>query len=870
MKKIVVIVFIFVNFLYGNSGPFTKQELIRGTVGSEYKNIVGDFNGDRISDIAFINTENKIQVYFSQDIGLVKTNYKEFTLPSELTANNNRLAHQLFCGDFNGDGLDDFMIFKNNNVYVSLTYRHLFGDIKISPFTIWYSGLNTDKILIGDFNGDGFDELLYSNLTSTSRVNWKYLIKSTSNNGFDSAPITYCQKRGTNNRNWVGDFDGDGIDDLLSAVVSTGNTFTLNVYMRGMVSNFGTEVIEDSLLIGDFNNDGKDDIIFHKTSNNEWRVRFSNASAFQTSVGWGIGQGIDHAVLLGDFNGDGYCDKSCFVISTSTDYHGWWLAFTETISEPKEVGAIFLPGIYWNTGKKDPNITPQVWNGSTYENYTGFSERVFAGQYYDMQKCGIDFLVLDLSNGYLFPSNPLVEIVDPYPGNPHGAVPADTAAVTNAKSIFNYLSTLNTSTTGTQIKAAVMMGLEFWDPKAFSYYGWDTTRFWDNQREREMNSIRAIKTDLISSEYYYHGGKPLICIYIFNDLFYPPRKTSRHPELSYYHNPEYFGSLCYFGEVNLRYLKDIKYSYRDLLNGFKHIPGMQESGWWGFGSGPLWKSEDDPIPVTPLPKSKEMMTIMPGVRYFNQMQNIMDPTKTTSSKVLVPTVDVVRGGVTSTYGLGSYYKKSWCDVLDASPQKVLIATWNAYTEESAIEFTSGTSGWGDLYLNLTKNYSFMFKNNCFPNPGVYFQLMDYEEGGVHVAYEIYFGQDNSVDFDPNTTLIDRSQICLIPVKWFDKIKNLSYKKIGVSDNELEFYLANNYPNPFNPSTTIKYQIPIDCKVKILVYNSIGQQVKVLENSYKTKGAYEVLFDGSNLASGMYIYQLTAGDFRASKKLMLIK
>lgn len=85
-----------------------------------------------------------------------------------------------------------------------------------------------------------------------------------------------------------------------------------------------------------------------------------------------------------------------------------------------------------------------------------------------------------------------------------------------------------------------------------------------------------------------------------------------------------------------------------------------------------------------------------------------------------------------------------------------------------------------------------------------------------------------------------------------------------------FNLDQNYPNPFNPATKIRYTVASDANVSLKVYNILGQQVADLVNEMKKPGYYEVSFDASQLASGIYIYKLQAGSFVSSKKMMLIK
>ena len=86
----------------------------------------------------------------------------------------------------------------------------------------------------------------------------------------------------------------------------------------------------------------------------------------------------------------------------------------------------------------------------------------------------------------------------------------------------------------------------------------------------------------------------------------------------------------------------------------------------------------------------------------------------------------------------------------------------------------------------------------------------------------------------------------------------------------EFELYQNYPNPFNPKTIINYAVAEEVQIKISVFNMLGKVVAVLINEKKTPGYYELIFGGENLPSGVYIYQLEAGNFISSKKMILLK
>jgi hypothetical protein len=86
----------------------------------------------------------------------------------------------------------------------------------------------------------------------------------------------------------------------------------------------------------------------------------------------------------------------------------------------------------------------------------------------------------------------------------------------------------------------------------------------------------------------------------------------------------------------------------------------------------------------------------------------------------------------------------------------------------------------------------------------------------------------------------------------------------------EYTLHQNYPDPFNPSTTIAFSLPRSASASLKVYDMLGREVATLVNGYTTSGMHEVQFNAANLASGIYLYRLTSGNFTEVKKMMLVK
>ncbi|HEY5125231.1 MAG TPA: T9SS type A sorting domain-containing protein, partial [Ignavibacteria bacterium] len=174
-------------------------------------------------------------------------------------------------------------------------------------------------------------------------------------------------------------------------------------------------------------------------------------------------------------------------------------------------------------------------------------------------------------------------------------------------------------------------------------------------------------------------------------------------------------------------------------------------------------------------------------------------------------------------------------------------------------------------------------------------LLDWDSLASASSYRIQIATDslfNSMIYD--TSGVTRSYLQMRPfilfanVKYFWRINavnlagtgpwsvvwNFRVNPTGVyqysSDIPKEFKLYNNYPNPFNPSTTIRYQIPKEQFVILKVFDITGKEIETLVNERQSPGTYEVRWNASKYSSGVYFYKLESKYFTETKSMLLIK
>ena len=108
--------------------------------------------------------------------------------------------------------------------------------------------------------------------------------------------------------------------------------------------------------------------------------------------------------------------------------------------------------------------------------------------------------------------------------------------------------------------------------------------------------------------------------------------------------------------------------------------------------------------------------------------------------------------------------------------------------------------------------------------------------------------------------------------------NFDFESLAVANSKSHpnyFIIYQNFPNPFNPNTTIKYELEEDCNVLVNIYNISGNLVNTIQNGYRVNGSHTIQWNGTDrhgnlVPAGIYLYQLKAGDFVQTKKMVLMK
>ena len=237
-----------------------------------------------------------------------------------------------------------------------------------------------------------------------------------------------------------------------------------------------------------------------------------------------------------------------------------------------------------------------------------------------------------------------------------------------------------------------------------------------------------------------------------------------------------------------------------------------------------------------------------GLSWVNQ------PSSTDNTLIAVSFTDANNGWAVGWYGTVLHTNNG------GTPVELTSFYANYIQNENTIELTWSTatetnnSGFGILRFAQNDNDEWS-KIGFVPGHGTTTEKQHYSFTDNDVKPGKYQYKLKQIDYDGT---FEYSQIVEIEIPF-----------------TIEFSLSQNYPNPFNPVTKIKYSIPQNLRretgnVSLKIYDVLGREITTLVNEEKPAGEYEVEFNGSNLPSGIYFYQLNAGVFTETKKMILLK
>ena len=191
----------------------------------------------------------------------------------------------------------------------------------------------------------------------------------------------------------------------------------------------------------------------------------------------------------------------------------------------------------------------------------------------------------------------------------------------------------------------------------------------------------------------------------------------------------------------------------------------------------------------------------------------------------------------------------------ASPV-VFLSFWHRYYTEAGFDYcrVEVSSNNGTNWSEVTS-----YNGNMQTWTAQSFDITSYCNSSSNVKIRFRLTADASLQYDG----------------WYvDDIKVTAYSTLtGIEkggETPVKYALEQNYPNPFNPTTTINFSIPKQGFVNLTVFDMLGREVKTLVNSDMTQGNYAVIFESSNLASGIYYYRIKVNEFMSIKKMILVK
>jgi photosystem II stability/assembly factor-like uncharacterized protein len=185
----------------------------------------------------------------------------------------------------------------------------------------------------------------------------------------------------------------------------------------------------------------------------------------------------------------------------------------------------------------------------------------------------------------------------------------------------------------------------------------------------------------------------------------------------------------------------------------------------------------------------------------------------------------------------------------------------------ALDYSTTHSGWGANFCAEDPN---VYMSGSWTSSGNNTTTFSYDGGNTRLSVSGLSGAGGFMLLNEKGTILAQAGSSLYKFRvQYDVVTAIQEITLN-SGIPADFNLSQNYPNPFNPSTRIRYDLPEKGSVKLVVFDQLGRQVSELINGVKNAGSYEVEFNGSNLASGIYFYKLEVSEQTFTKKMILVK
>ncbi len=344
---------------------------------------MADFNGDGKNDLfagRYVN-EDTISWYASLSDG------SSFGTAQLLINDFGNYGDNFYFTDYNGDGKDDLVILRNSKKYTGGDRLKIFirtsnGSDYNGSFYQFSAPDYSDLVMAGDFTGDGKDDIAVGRPLGLTKITWYLLSNQFNGNNYSNGfadPVMWISDFGDpRDKVWVADLNGDNKKDLLLKRIKTSTVISwFGVYSNGnafvnphqLAYDFGNDSVNDNWYVGDFNGDGKDDLALARkvaTDHVRWMVELSDGNYLKPWTIWKEDFGNDFSFdkyFIGDFNGDNKDDLALARLSKTDNTLVTWF---ETSSIGNKFGAVakwrndfgnkgdtWLVGDFYNHGKSD-------------------------------------------------------------------------------------------------------------------------------------------------------------------------------------------------------------------------------------------------------------------------------------------------------------------------------------------------------------------------------------------------------------------------------------------------------------------------------------------------------------------------------------